>query len=41
MNFRRLYPNIQLEDELFLEAGRDDMTGIPYSRLLVCLGCKI
>jgi len=30
--FRDLYPDFQLEDELFAEAGRDVMTGIQYSR---------
>jgi transcriptional regulator GlxA family with amidase domain len=31
-NFKELYPNVQLEDELFEETGRDVMTGIQYSR---------
>ena len=30
--FRTLYPDFQLEDELFAEAGRDVMTGIQYTR---------
>jgi len=30
--FRAEHPDFQLEDELFLQAGRDVMTGIPYSR---------
>ncbi|CAN6328531.1 unnamed protein product [Urochloa humidicola] len=30
--FKLTYPEFQLEDELFLEAGRDVMTGITYSR---------
>ncbi|KAJ1262722.1 hypothetical protein BS78_09G131800 [Paspalum vaginatum] len=31
-DFRRLYPDFQLEDELFVQAGRDVMTGIQYQR---------
>jgi hypothetical protein len=30
--FRDAYPDFQLEDELFSQAGRDVMTGIQYSR---------
>jgi transcriptional regulator GlxA family with amidase domain len=30
--FRAEHPGFQLEDELFLQAGRDVMTGIPYRR---------
>jgi hypothetical protein len=30
--FRQQFPDIQLEDELFAQAGRDVMTGITYSR---------
>ncbi|WVZ76818.1 LOW QUALITY PROTEIN: hypothetical protein U9M48_024749 [Paspalum notatum var. saurae] len=30
--FRASYPDVQLADELFLEAGRDVMTGIQYTR---------
>jgi hypothetical protein len=30
--FRTEHPDFQLEDELFLQAGRDVMTGIPYRR---------
>jgi hypothetical protein len=30
--FRAHYPDFQLEDELFAQAGRDVMTGIKYSR---------
>jgi hypothetical protein len=29
---KALYPDVQLEDELFAEAGRDVMTGLHYSR---------
>jgi hypothetical protein len=32
MNFWGLYPDFQLEDELFAQAGRDVMTGISYKR---------
>ena len=31
-DFKTLYPDVQLEDELFAEAGRDVMTGLQYSR---------
>jgi hypothetical protein len=31
-NFKELYPDVQLKDELFEETGRDVMTGIQYSR---------
>ena len=31
-DFRSAYPDFQLEDELFQQAGRDVMTGIPYTR---------
>jgi hypothetical protein len=31
-DFKTLYPDVQLEDELFAEAGRDVMTGIQYER---------
>ena len=31
-DFKALYPHVQLEDELFVEAGRDVMTGLAYSR---------
>jgi transposase InsO family protein len=31
-DFKALYPDIQLEDELFVEAGRDVMTGLQYAR---------
>jgi hypothetical protein len=31
-DFKVLYPNVQLEDELFAEAGRDVMTGVQYQR---------
>jgi len=31
-DFRADYPDFQLEDELFLQAGRDVMTGIQYAR---------
>ena len=31
-DFKALYPNVQLEDELFVEAGRDVMTGLQYTR---------
>ena len=30
--FKASYPNVQLEDELFLEEGRDVMTGVQYVR---------
>jgi transcriptional regulator GlxA family with amidase domain len=30
--FQDLYPDFQLEDELFLQAGRDVMTGVQYTR---------
>ncbi|CAN6272396.1 unnamed protein product [Urochloa humidicola] len=30
--FKQSYPDYQLEDELFAEAGRDVMTGITYTR---------
>uniref|UniRef100_A0ACD5VT66 Uncharacterized protein n=1 Tax=Avena sativa TaxID=4498 RepID=A0ACD5VT66_AVESA len=30
--FRQQFPDIQLEDELFVEAGRDVMTGLTYNR---------
>uniref|UniRef100_A0A0A9DJQ9 Chromo domain-containing protein n=1 Tax=Arundo donax TaxID=35708 RepID=A0A0A9DJQ9_ARUDO len=30
--FRQSYPDYQLEDELFLEDGRDVMTGMTYQR---------
>jgi hypothetical protein len=30
--FRQQFPDIQLEDELFAQAGRDVMTGLHYSR---------
>ena len=30
--FKMAYPEFQLEDELFVQAGRDVMTGIPYRR---------
>ena len=30
--FRQQFPDVQLEDELFVEAGRDVMTGLVYSR---------
>jgi hypothetical protein len=30
--FKVCYPDFQLEDELFAQAGRDVMTGISYSR---------
>ncbi|KAJ1258172.1 hypothetical protein BS78_10G054400 [Paspalum vaginatum] len=32
LQFRASYPGFQLEDELFLEGGRDVMTGITYQR---------
>jgi hypothetical protein len=32
MNFRDLYLDFQLEDELFTQAGRDVMTDISYKR---------
>jgi len=31
-DFKTLYPDVQLEDELFAEAGRDVMTGAQYQR---------
>jgi hypothetical protein len=31
-DFKALYPDVQLEDELFVEAGRDVMTGLQYTR---------
>jgi hypothetical protein len=31
-DFRSTYPDFQLEDELFQQAGRDVMTDIPYTR---------
>ena len=31
-HLRDVYPDFQLEDELFAHAGRDVMTGIPYAR---------
>ena len=31
-DFRSSYPEFQLEDELFQQAGRDVMTGIPYTQ---------
>ena len=31
-DFKDRYPDVQLEDELFEEAGRDVMTGIQYVR---------
>jgi hypothetical protein len=30
--YRADYPDFQLEDELFVQAGRDVMNGIPYQR---------
>ena len=30
--FRQHYPDFQLEDELFAQAGRDVMTGLVYTR---------
>ena len=30
--FKIAYPDFQLEDELFSQAGRDVMTGISYTR---------
>jgi transcriptional regulator GlxA family with amidase domain len=30
--FRQHYPDYQLEDELFAQAGRDVMTGVTYNR---------
>jgi hypothetical protein len=30
--FQDLYPEFQLEDELFAQAGRDVMTGVQYTR---------
>jgi len=30
--FKEQYPEVQLEDELFAEEGRDVMTGIQYKR---------
>ena len=30
--FRQHFPDLQLEDELFAQAGRDVMTGVTYSR---------
>jgi hypothetical protein len=30
--FKENFPEVQLADELFEEAGRDVMTGIPYQR---------
>jgi hypothetical protein len=30
--FRQHYPDYQLEDELFAQAGRDVMTGLTYTR---------
>jgi hypothetical protein len=31
-DFKDLYPEFQLEDELFSQAGRDVMTGMQYKR---------
>ena len=31
-DFRHHYPDFQLEDELFVQAGRDIMTGLQYNR---------
>jgi len=31
-DFKALYPDVQLEDELFVDAGRDVMTGVQYQR---------
>ena len=31
-DFKTLYPDVQLEDELFVGEGRDVMTGLQYSR---------
>ena len=31
-DFRHHYPDFQLEDELFVQAGRDVMTGLQYNR---------
>ena len=31
-HLRDVYPDFQLEDELFAQAGRDVMSGIPYAR---------
>ena len=31
-DFKTLYPDVQLEDELFAEAGRDVMRGVQYQR---------
>jgi hypothetical protein len=31
-DFKQLYPTFELEDELFLEGGRDVMVGIGYRR---------
>ena len=31
-DFKGLYPNFPLEDELFAQAGRDVMTGVYYNR---------
>jgi len=35
--FKTFYPDFQLEDELFAQAGRDVMTGIQYP--IVAKGC--
>ena len=29
-NTKALYPDVQVEDELFVDAGRDVMTGVQY-----------
>jgi transcriptional regulator GlxA family with amidase domain len=31
-DFRQLFPDVQLEDELFEKAGRDVMVGLQYAR---------
>jgi hypothetical protein len=31
-DFKHEFPDFQLEDELFVQAGRDVMTGLPYRR---------
>jgi hypothetical protein len=35
---RQQFPDIQLEDELFAQAGRDVMTGLHYSRKMPTSG---
>lgn len=31
-DFKNLYPDVQLEDKLFVRVGRDVLTGLQYAR---------